>query len=84
MSIKTAKCERTGHQILLSDGFLVANAASGEASFIGLDAEERSYDYHVAISALIKSPEALDVPSRVIIFLFAVGHCSEPETFCVV
>ena len=26
----------------------------------------------------------LDVPSRVIIFLFAVGHCSEPETFCVV
>ena len=24
------------------------------------------------------------VPSRVIIFLFAVGLCSEPETFCVV
>jgi hypothetical protein len=59
MSLKTAKCERTGQQILLVDGFLVANAATGEWSFISIDAEEHSYDYHVAISALIKSPEAL-------------------------
>jgi hypothetical protein len=59
MSLKTAKCERTGHQILLSDGFFVANAGTGEWSFISLDAEENSYDYHIAITALIKSPEAL-------------------------
>ena len=59
MSLKTAKCERTGHQILLSDGFLVANAGTGEWSFISLDAEEKSYDYHIAIAEFTKSPEAL-------------------------
>ena len=40
MSLKAAKCERTGHPILLSDGFLVANAATGDWSFLILDAEE--------------------------------------------
>jgi hypothetical protein len=59
MSLKTAKCERTGNQIPLLDGFLVANAGTGEWSFISLDAEEHSYDYHIAISDFIKSPEAL-------------------------
>ena len=59
MSLKTAKCERTGSQIPLSNGFLVANAGTGDWSFISLDAEDRSYDYHIAISDLIKSPEAL-------------------------
>jgi hypothetical protein len=59
MPLKTAKCERTGHEILLSDGFLIANAATGDWSFVSLDAEEKSYDYHVAISDFTKSPEAL-------------------------
>ena len=39
----------------------------------------------VAVGELIRAMhQELDVPSRVIIFLFAVGLCSEPETFCVV
>ena len=59
MSLKTANCERTGHPILLSDGFLVANAATGDWSFLSLDAEEESYNYYIAIAELTKSPEAL-------------------------
>ena len=58
MKFKTAKCERTGNEILLSDGFFVADTATNEWSFESIDAPENSGDYNIAVSSLTKSPEA--------------------------
>jgi hypothetical protein len=59
LKFKTAKCERSGEQILLSDGWIVCNAPTGEWSFVSIDANENTFDYHVELTALVKSPEAL-------------------------
>lgn len=59
MKFKTAKCERTGEQLLLSDGWLIADASTGEWSFVSTDAEDHAYDYYIELRALLKSPEAL-------------------------
>lgn len=59
MKFKTAICERTGHEILLTDGFFVANPVTGEWSFVSVDAPDQSTDYNVAASEIVKSPEAL-------------------------
>jgi hypothetical protein len=59
LKFKTAKCERSGEQILLSDGLLVCNASMGEWSFVSIDASENTFDYYIELTALVKSPEAL-------------------------
>ena len=58
MQQKTAKCERTGEEVLLSDGYLISDASNGEWSFVSVDAPEAAYDYHIEFSTLLKSPEA--------------------------
>jgi len=58
MQFKTAKCERTGHQILLGDGFFTADPATGNWSFICIDAPEMLGEYNIHITELTKSPEA--------------------------
>jgi len=58
MEFKTAACERTGHKILLSDGYFVANPSTAEWSFVSIDAPESPGDYNVAVESLTKSPEA--------------------------
>lgn len=72
MKFKTAKCERTGADILLSDGWLVADASTGEWSFVSIDANEKAYDYHIELRELIKSPEA---------FVDWLAHLSEKTWF---
>ena len=59
MKLKTAKCERTNNQILLSDGSLVCNASTGEWSFVSNDAESHNFDYKIELNRIVKSPEAL-------------------------
>ncbi len=59
MIFKTAKCERTNEQILLSDGYLVCNASTGEWSFISIDAEGHNFDYEIQLDRIVNSPEAL-------------------------
>lgn len=59
MKLKTAKCELTGNEILLSDGFFVADTATSEWSFVSPDVPENLGEYSIGVSSLIKSPEAL-------------------------
>lgn len=59
MKFKTAKCERTGNEVLLSDGYFVAETDKGEWFFVSIDAPERHGDYNISVSSLTKSPEAL-------------------------
>ncbi len=59
MKFKTATCERTGQKVLLSDGFFTANPATGDWSFVGIDAPEQPGDYNIESAQIVKSPEAL-------------------------
>lgn len=56
---KTAKCERTGKVIPISEGFFTGNPFTGEWVFISDDAPEKSGDYNIAVADMMKSPEAL-------------------------
>lgn len=56
---KTAKCERTGNAIEINKGFFTANPFSGDWEFICEAAPEKSGEYNIAVSDLIKSPESL-------------------------
>ena len=56
---KTAKCERTGKEIPISDGFFTANPSTGEWEFISKGAPQKSGEYNIPVADLIKSPEAL-------------------------
>jgi len=68
MKFPTAICERTGKDILLEDGFLVASPKDGEWSFISVDAGELPGDYCIKLSDLLKSPQA---------FTDWMGHLNE-------
>jgi len=59
MKPKVARCERTGKRIPLREGFLVADASTGEWLFVSTNAPERAYDYDIQVASLVKSPEAL-------------------------
>lgn len=59
MDATTAKCERTGNKIPLSEGFFVADHTCGEWSFVSTDAPEKHGDYNVPVDDICKSPEAL-------------------------
>lgn len=59
MSSKTAKCERTGKEIPISDGFFVADFTTGEWSFTSAGSSEKYGDYDVPADDICKSPEAL-------------------------
>lgn len=59
MKFKTAKCERTNEEILLSDGYFVANPLTREWSFSSIDAPEHLADYIIPVSSICKSPESL-------------------------
>jgi hypothetical protein len=72
MKFKTATCKRTGHSILLSDGFFVANPGTAEWSFVAIDAPESHGDYNVAVASLTKSPEA---------FVDWIAHLNEKTWF---
>ena len=55
----SAKCERTGKQVSLADGFFIADPRSGEWSFVSKEAPERSTEYIVPIASIVRAPEAL-------------------------
>lgn len=57
MNSKTAKCERTGNVVLLTDGYFVADAEANWL-FVCVDAPDNPGDYNIEVSSLIKSPEA--------------------------
>ncbi len=57
--MSSAKCERTGKTIPISEGFFVADQTTGEWSFVGIGAPEKYGDYNVPIDDICKSPEAL-------------------------
>jgi hypothetical protein len=59
MANATAKCERTGKDISLRDGFFTADPFTGEWSFVGKDAPEKSGEYNVAVDDLLSSPKSL-------------------------
>lgn len=56
---KSAKCDRTGKLIKLSEGFLAADTSTGEWSFVCSDAPEIHGEYATQITRLILSPEVL-------------------------
>lgn len=56
--VKTAKCNRTGTELPLNEGFFVGNPHTGEWQFISKDALEQSADYCIAVQKLVRSPEA--------------------------
>lgn len=58
MEIKTAKCERTGRRIPVSDGTYVVNVRSGEWSFICNEAPDKEGDYLISVERFTRSPEA--------------------------
>ena len=51
-----AKCERTGKLIEIVDGFLIADASTGEWQFVSFKAPEQVYDYHIAVRDLVRDP----------------------------
>ena len=59
MNSKTAKCERTGQEVTISNGFFVASKETGLWSFISKDAPEMPRDYSILVKDIVKSPEAL-------------------------
>lgn len=59
MTAKMAKCEGTGNEISLAEGFLVADVFTGQWKFVSISAPERPSDYSVRLRELVKSPEAL-------------------------
>ena len=61
-----------------------AESPRGERAAVLALAHRRSDQPLKVAAVLCALALALDVPYRVIEFLFAVGLCSEPETFCVV
>lgn len=58
MNFKTAKCDRTNEEILLSDGFFVVDTTSKDCSFVSINTPENHGDYSVSVSSITKSPEA--------------------------
>lgn len=72
MNTKTAKCERTGKIIPLSEGFFVADHTSGEWSFVSADAHEIHGDYPISVDDICKSPEA---------FVDWIAHLNEKTWF---
>jgi len=54
-----AKCQRTGNEIQLEDGFFVASPFIGDWEFVSRDAPENHGDYNIAVKDLVKSPGAL-------------------------
>lgn len=72
MTAKTAKCERTGNEIHLSEGFLVADNKTGEWSFVSAAAPEWRGDYSIPVFDVCKSPEA---------FVDWMAHLNEKSWF---
>ena len=73
MKFKTAKCNRTGIQTPLSDGFFVADIDAGEWQFVGQNVPEKSgSEYSIAVSRIVSSPEA---------FVDWMGHLNEKSWF---
>jgi hypothetical protein len=58
MTAKMAKCESTGKEIVLAEGYLVTDVSTGEWTFMSINAPDRSFDYSVRLRDLVKSPEA--------------------------
>lgn len=56
MNLQTAKCERSGEAIPLSEGCYVATPGNGEWSFIAVE-QEMHGDYCIPVSEMTKSPE---------------------------
>lgn len=59
MTLKKAKCDRTNKEILLSDGYFVANPLTGDWSFTSIDAPQNATDYNIPVSSICKSPASL-------------------------
>lgn len=59
MTTTLVACEKTGKKILLLEGYFVADPNTGNWSFVSADAPEASGEYDVAVTKLVKSPEAL-------------------------
>ena len=57
MKSATARCERSGRELLLSDGAFVANTSSRQWYFVAADEVRAEGEYPVPVSALLKSPE---------------------------
>lgn len=58
MEFVTVKCQRSGHEVLLSDGYLVGNIATGEWCFVGRDVPEEPDEYDIQWRQVWRSPEA--------------------------
>ena len=53
-----AKCQRTGKEIELKDGFFASSGSSGNWEFVAVDAPEQN-DYSIPVDGLSKNPEAM-------------------------
>ena len=59
MTTKSAKCERTGQNIPLTDGYLVGSVTTGEWSFVSASAIHKPLEYNIAVKSLTATPEAM-------------------------
>jgi hypothetical protein len=67
-----ARCERTGKSIPLSNGYLVANASTGDWFFVCEEAEEGEYEYYFPLASMLRSPES---------FVDHMAHLNEKTWF---